>query len=95
MGKRRRFGAEFKARVALEALRGEKTINEPASRHEVHPNQIGEWKRRLVERAAHVFAEGRGRNGSDPDLTDRLHQEIGRLQFELSWLKKKVGDDGR
>lgn len=95
MGKRRRFSAEFKARVALEAIKADKTVNELASRHEVHPNQVSEWKRRLAAGAVEVFGRAVGGNGAEAELTDRLHQEIGRLQFELSWLKKKLGEGGR
>jgi transposase-like protein len=90
-GKRRRFSAEFKAKVALEAVKGERTVNELASRFEVHPHQIGQWKRMLVGKAAAMFADGRAKSGAS-DRTAELYQEIGRLQFELAWLKKKVGD---
>jgi transposase-like protein len=89
---RRRFTAEFKARVALEALKGEKTLNELASQFEVHPNQIAEWKRRLLEAAPGLFADRRGQSAPDDEaLKARLYQEIGQLKVELDWLKKKLG----
>ena len=92
--KRRRMTPEFKGRVAIEALRGERTLNELAGRYELHPNQIGQWKKQLIERAAGAFADGRTVRGSE-DRTSELFQEIGRLQFELEVLKKKLGADGR
>ncbi len=89
---RRRFTAEFKARVALEALKGEKTLNELASQFEVHPNQIAEWKRRLLEAVPGLFADRRGHPAPDAEaLKARLYQEIGQLKVELDWLKKKLG----
>lgn len=89
---RRRFGAEFKARVALEALKEQKTVNELASQYEVHPSQILQWKRQLGQAAAGVFAETRGRRRKqEEDLQSRLYQEIGQLKVELDWLKKKSG----
>ena len=86
-GKRRKLSAELKAKVALEAVRGERTINELAGRYEVHPHQIGQWKKLLVEKAPALFADGRMKRGPE-DRTGQLYQEIGRLQFELEWLKK-------
>ena len=57
-GKRRRFSGEQKAKIALEALRGDRTLQEIASRHQVHPNQVGAWKRQAIEGLSEVFSNG-------------------------------------
>lgn len=89
MAKRRQFSAQFKATVALEAIRGELTMTELAKKYEVHPNMIAGWKRRLTEAAAGLFARG----GSDPDQAceaqvRELHAKIGQLTVEADFLKK-------
>ncbi len=87
MGKRRRFTADFKAKVALEALRGDKTIQEIAVRNKVHPNQAGTWKRQAVDGLGEVFS-----NGADKVRVDReaeihdLHAKIGELTVERDFL---------
>jgi transposase len=92
MGTRRRFTNEFKARVALEALRGDKTVQEIAARHQVHPNQVSTWKRQAVDGLAAVFS-----NGADPEERDReaeirdLHAKIGQLTVERDFLAKRSG----
>jgi putative transposase len=92
MGKRKQQGAAFKAKVALEAIRGEKTINELAGLYQVHPTQIGVWKKRALEGLPGIFADGWQRaQASDEELKARLYQEIGQLKVELDFLKKKVG----
>ena len=92
MSKRKSFGGAFKAKVALEAYRGVKTANEIAQEYGVHPTQVGQWKKELVDEAASVFDSRRGPKPvdeySDPE---RLYGEIGRLKVELDWLKKKSG----
>lgn len=95
MGKgRRKFSAEFKAKVALEALKGQRTIAELATEFGVHPNQITQWKKQLVETIPEAFSRRRARDDQDQrELTDRLYRQIGQLQVELDWLKKKVGFD--
>ncbi len=91
--KRRRHSPEFKAKVALEAAKGEKTLSQLASEFGVAPVQISQWKRQLLEGATELF--GRKRREVDPDtLTAPLYQEIGRLKMELDWLKKKAGPVG-
>lgn len=86
---RRRFTAEFKARVALEALRGDKTVQEIAGRHQVHPNQVSTWKRQAIGGLSAVFS-----NGADQERTDReteirdLHAKIGQLTVERDFLSK-------
>ena len=95
MSKRRKtFSAEFKAKVALEAIRGISTTAEIALRHKVHPNQITKWKKQVQDNLVSLFADGRSKTNKSGDegLKDRLYQQIGQLQFELDWLKKKVGD---
>mgnify|MGYP003982030861 CR=1 FL=1 len=91
MTKRRRFTADFKARVALDALRGDKTIQEIAARHKVHPNQVSSWKKQLLEEGAEVFS---GKRACDQqrqaEQEAALYEQIGRLKMELEWLKKKV-----
>jgi transposase-like protein len=95
MGKRRAIPAELKAKVALAAMRGERTINQIAADLEVHPTQVSQWKRQLEEQVKDLFRDRRGRGGGDQGrLVEQLYQQIGRLQFELDWLKKKVGLDG-
>jgi len=95
MKQRRRFSAEFKARVAGEALKEQKTIAELAAEYEVHPNQILQWKKQLIEALPDVFSQRREHDRKDrQELTDRLYRQIGQLQVELDWLKTKVGHEG-
>jgi transposase len=90
--KRKVFSGEFKAKVALEAIRGIKTANEIAQEFGVHPTQVGQWKRELLEQAAGLFEVKRGVRPVDQSASpDRLYSEIGRLKMELDWLKKKSG----
>ncbi len=87
---RRNHSAEFKAKVALEAVRGESTIAELAARFEVHPNQITLWKKQVMSELPGLFSKKRGRKKKEQDaLTDHLYREIGQLKIELDWLKKK------
>ena len=83
MTTRRRFTGEFKAKVALEALRGDKTIQEIAVRHKVHPNQVSTWKQRAVEGMKEVFTKGaeRARGDHEGEIRD-LHAKIGELTVE-------------
>lgn len=88
---RRRFSAEYKFRVALEAAKGQQTIGELASKHNLHPNQISQWKRQLLESGADVFnrngdKEAQAQNAEQSEL----YEQIGRLKMELEWLKKKA-----
>lgn len=89
---RKTYSAEFKSKVAVEAIRGFKTINELAAEYGVHPHQISIWKAQLLEAAPGVFS-GRAdqREKEAQALRDQLYQQIGKLQMELDWLKKKVG----
>lgn len=91
MGQRRKkHSDEFKARVALEAVKGVKTLSELSSAHQVHPTVIGHWKRQLISGAPMVFSRGSGRGvRSEEELTAPLYEEIGRLKMEMDWLKKK------
>lgn len=88
MMKRRRFTELFKAKVALEALRGDKTVQEIAARHQLHPNQVSQWKRQAIDGLVEVFAEKAGRNGDrDAEIKD-LHAKIGRLSVENDFLQQ-------
>jgi transposase-like protein len=86
---KKRYAAAFKSKVALEAIKGQKTISEIASEYEVHPNQVSQWKRQLRDGLEGVFADPRRSGRSEEKEKDRLYQEIGRLKVELDWLKKK------
>ena len=90
--KRKNFSSEFKARVAVEAIRGEKTISEIASRYEVHPNVVGQWKKRALESLPDIFSgKQKAKSNEESELRDRLYQQVGQLKMELDWLKKKTG----
>ncbi len=93
--KRRSFSASFKAKVALEAVKGLKSIGELAKQHQVHPTQIALWKRQLLEGAEEVFEGGGPKSAkSDEPNAAELYEQIGRLNVELEWLKKKVAEHG-
>jgi transposase-like protein len=92
--KRNNYSAAFKAKVALAAVKGDKTIAELASQHEVHPTQIAQWKKQLLESLPDVFSNSRQKDRDKQDeLTEHLYQQIGQLKVELDWLKKKSGLD--
>lgn len=87
---RRNHSAAFKARVALEAIRGEKTVAEIAAHHEVHPTQVTSWKTELLEKAASIF----GGNAIAADGKERireLHEKIGELTVERDFLEGALG----
>jgi transposase-like protein len=88
---RRRHSSEFKARVAVEALKGQRTLNELASEFGVHPVQIAQWKRHLLDASAGVFESGAAgrREREQEQLVEQLYQEIGQLKVEADWLRKK------
>lgn len=94
MGKRRmrkRYEASFKARVALAAMQGDKTLSELASEFGVHSNLISQWKRRLVANISRVFEEPEDSAQQDHQaVVEELHRQIGQLHVELDWLKKKA-----
>jgi transposase len=89
---RRKHSPSFKARVALEALKGEETIAELANRFEVHPSQIRKWKNSLVEGAVGIFGGDQAQKKNDEaTLVARLYQEIGQLKVERDFLDKALG----
>ena len=90
MKKRRTFTADFKSKVALEALREQQSIHEIAKRYQVHPTQVTEWKKALLGNASSVFesASSKSEEGLRQKLkTDRLYKQIGQLQVEVDFLK--------
>lgn len=90
-GKRRRHDPEFKARVALEALKGVKTIQQIATEFEIHPVQVSEWKKTMAQGAASIFGPGAGKTETENFEHERsqLHAKIGQQAVELGWLTKK------
>lgn len=88
---RKQHGAEYKAKVALEAIKGQKTVNEIAGMYGVHPTQIGVWKKQALETLKRGFVRANPKEEEHEKLMAQLYQEIGQLKMELDWLKKKMG----
>jgi transposase-like protein len=88
MQQRKRYSADLKAKVAMEAIRGQKTANELASEYGVHPTQIAQWKKQVLEEMPHIFSRQGRREQTEEGLIAALYQEIGQLKVELDWLKK-------
>jgi len=89
--KRRQHSQQFKFKVALEAAKGLQTINEIASAHNLHPNQVSGWKKQLLEEGVTIFGSHTARQQRQQAAREaELYEQIGRLKMELEWLKKKV-----
>jgi putative transposase len=94
-GTRKRYSVAFKARVALEATRQTRTLAELSKSFQVHPVQISQWKKQLLDGVESLFRDGRSRDRDESEaLQAELCQQIGRLNMELEWLKKKVARGG-
>ena len=87
---RRQFTSEFKVKVVLEVLRQEKTLAQIASEHELHPQLVQTWKQTFMAAAPQLFDQQKGAEKSVADEKGPLYEQIGRLQMELTWLKKKL-----
>ena len=95
--KRRIHSAEFKARIALEAIKGLKTVQQIAAENEVHPTQVTQWKSQMLAGASEVFDQGRGRKIEQEAVEqdkERLERKIGQLVVEVDWLSKKCKELG-
>lgn len=86
--KRKTYTAKFKAKVALEAYKGDKTAAELISTYKISSGQLSTWKKCLVDGAGQLFESGHGKAVDEATLTAPLYEEIGRLKVELDWLKK-------
>ena len=94
-GSRKRHPAAFKAKVALEAAKQTKTVAELAKTFQVHPVQISQWKKQLLDGAESLFRDGRRREREEGQaLQTELYERIGRLNMEVEWLKKSVARCG-
>ena len=95
---RRRFSPEFKARVAIEAARGVKTVNEIAEENELHPVQVSQWKKELLDGAHTVFGNPNRDSKREAEAAEkreaRLERKVGQLTIELEWLQKKSKELG-
>jgi putative transposase len=86
----KKFDAQFKAKVAIEAIKGERTLAEIGSIYEVHPNLVGQWRKLLLEKSVEIFSNKQQRDKESTEkLQSELYQQIGQLKVELDWLKKK------
>jgi len=86
------FSAQFKSKVALEAVKANKTVNELASEFGVHPTQVKNWKEELQNGATDIFSNKRKKQAKELEAErDRLYRQIGKLQVEVDWVKKKTG----
>jgi transposase-like protein len=89
---RKQCSPQFKARVATEAIRSEKTLSQLGSQFKVHPMQIAKWRKSALEQLPELFVDGRTRKDQRSEANNgALYEEIGRLKVELDWLKKKAG----
>ncbi|QWR78694.1 transposase [Candidatus Magnetomonas plexicatena] len=89
MKNRRKFGKEYKAKVAIEALKGQRTANEIAQEFDIHVNQVNEWKKHLVEGASTLFnGVQENSQAAYESERERLYSQIGKLQVEVDWLKR-------
>jgi len=91
MGMKKKHEPTLKARVALEAIKGEKTLAQLSSEYRINSNLISKWKKELIQRSADLFAKpGNTVSKHNEDLTDKLHETIGEITMENKWLKKKL-----
>lgn len=89
---RQSYSKEFKARVALDALKGQKTVGEIATEYSTHPNQVSQWKKKALAGMAESFVRGKSNEVESLESErDRLYQKVGQLQVEVDWLKKVTG----
>lgn len=89
--KRRKFSNDFKARVAIEALKGQKTTAQIAAEHKLHPTQVTAWKSQLRDSASGIFSSSTSTESKNEEqLTAPLYEEIGRLKMDIKWLEKKL-----
>ncbi len=88
---RRKWSAEFKSKVAIEAVREQKTLNEIAKENETHPIQVGKWKKELLEHAKDLYVDKRKKERKETPSEEDLQRKIGQLTMENDWLKKKLG----
>jgi len=88
--KRRNFKPSFKAKVAVEALKGDKTLAELAEKYELHPNQINDWRKQLMDGAAHAFSDGNDKKKDHEAHVKELHAKIGQLALENDFLAKAL-----
>jgi transposase-like protein len=93
---RKQYSPKFKAKVAAEAIRGERTLSQLASQYQVHPMQVGQWRKTALEQMVELFVDGRKRRRRGEETEkEALYEQIGRLKVELDWLKKKWSESGR
>ena len=89
---RKKYSKELKAQIALDAIKGQKTIAELASEYGVHANQISIWKKQLLDAAPDTFTSGKDKGAKKKEIEcERLYQKVGQLQIEVDWLKNKTG----
>ena len=93
--KRKKFSQDFKAKVAIAAIKGQQTANEIASEYEVHLTQVNTWKKQLLANANELFGHGSEKQQAQHEQeAGKLYEQIGRLKVEVDWLKKKTGHLG-
>ena len=89
--KRRQYSNDFKFKIALEAVKGAKTVSQIAAEHNLHPTQIGTWKKQLLRQGSTLFTRPNDRqHRAQQERETALYEQIGRLKMELEWLKKKA-----
>ena len=90
MSRRKQYTSQFKAQVAIEAIKNQQTVAQIASEYGVHPTQVNQWKKQVLEQLPQLFTNGRSKAEADTDqLVAELYRQIGQLKVELDWLEKK------